>query len=441
MTKHSAGATAWRPSANSVQQICYGVSEAGHPLTALVIGDEAAPYKIAVIAGQHGDEVIGCRAAADLIDSDLSEVNSGRVQLAVIACVNPDGRAMRCRSNRDGIDLNRDHRSLKSSEIRSLHAFLRSFLPDLLVDVHTYPPRRRWLTHKGLEHVSDVYVDWANAVPLPEGLRRRGRELAMAVIGALNADGFIAERYFCLTKDRRVRHSTKQLIDARNGLALRLDIPTLLLEGREPTRRDFRNAAGATRRALVAALKAAISIQAAMSAFQRDRDLNRVALRSRRELARDAYKTSMKRLDTGLIESCAISQAYLGDPKPTESVELPAAYAIHAADTRIVCFLQKHGFSTLAAKDLHLTKIPGNGPAQKSTNRSSQEDMNSSWRIVPTQQLGGRMLAVLLEQGSPNRLRRGEGGIDARQVPLPMRVSADRLRLIRKHIGPETVLE
>ena len=54
----------------------------------------------------------------------------------------------------------------------------------------------------------------------------------------LKSKNISCERYTIVTKSGRVRHSTPNVMDARNSLALRYNILTILLEGKNPRRKE-----------------------------------------------------------------------------------------------------------------------------------------------------------------------------------------------------------
>lgn len=207
-----------------------GQSEDGRPIFAHRRTGKSGP-RVLVVAGQHGDEPLARAAAARLLaDADLP------ADVTLVCNANPDGAAADRRTNARGIDLNRDHGRLRAAETVALHGYVRDWRPHLVVDVHTYPPRRRKLLARGLVFTQDVFVD---------GPTHPAAVLAAAapdplpwLVAELTASGFRAARYLRLTGGGHLRHSTLAVDDLRNGLALRHRTPTLLLEGREPTRRD-----------------------------------------------------------------------------------------------------------------------------------------------------------------------------------------------------------
>ena len=59
----------------------------------------------------------------------------------------------------ENIDMNRDHLFLNARENRLIHSFIRSWKPNLIVDVHTYPPTREYLKKKNYAFYHDVLID------------------------------------------------------------------------------------------------------------------------------------------------------------------------------------------------------------------------------------------------------------------------------------------
>ena len=76
---------------------------------------------IYISSGIHGDEPAGPLAMLKLFRENEWPANVG---LSVIPCLNPAGFVRNCRENEDGIDLNRDYRSLKSALVRAHVAWL-----------------------------------------------------------------------------------------------------------------------------------------------------------------------------------------------------------------------------------------------------------------------------------------------------------------------------
>jgi predicted deacylase len=76
----------------------------------------AARVSVYISAGMHGDEPAGPLAALRLLQEDLWP---DAAAIWLCPCLNPTGFPLNRRENASGIDLNRDYRSLQSSEVRA----------------------------------------------------------------------------------------------------------------------------------------------------------------------------------------------------------------------------------------------------------------------------------------------------------------------------------
>jgi murein peptide amidase A len=90
-------------------------------LVALTRQGSAQGPRIYLSAGIHGDEPASQLAARQLIADDVWPTGAS---LWFCPCLNPTGCADTTRTNRDGIDLNRDYRHGRTAEIRAHLAWL-----------------------------------------------------------------------------------------------------------------------------------------------------------------------------------------------------------------------------------------------------------------------------------------------------------------------------
>ena len=128
----------------------------------VIIGKLIDPkLKIFIMAGQHGDEKISRKATEQLI-SHLIKTKAKEfldVSIAILSNANPDGASNNTRTTAKNIDMNRDHLFLKSRENRAIHSFIRSWKPNLIVDVHTFPATREYLKKKNHAYYHDLLID------------------------------------------------------------------------------------------------------------------------------------------------------------------------------------------------------------------------------------------------------------------------------------------
>src|ERR1043166_13168 len=122
-----------------------GFSKERRSIVCLSRGQSDAPLKVLILAGQHGDERPAQRTVELLLAMSAAELRLRfpNLRLAVIPEANPDGCGVRTRCNADGIDLNRDHQLLRSSETVAIHEFVRLWKPQIVLDLHSYPSRDR----------------------------------------------------------------------------------------------------------------------------------------------------------------------------------------------------------------------------------------------------------------------------------------------------------
>ena len=337
----------------------FGHSAKGRALTARFLGLASSP-RVLIIAGQHGDEPLA-RAAADSFASSVEP----KVSLAVVSDANPDGAARETRATARGLDLNRDHLLLQSEETRALHRFVRAWQPDLIVDIHTYPPRRKFLLQRGLAFCHDVFID----VPTHANARHvfpDASEFLRTGIEALKALGYRSARYTRICPTKRVRHSTQDIVDARNGLALRYSVPTVLLEGRQPARGDKPG----TDRRCTDALKAALEFVARWTDENRNRLVRRptvvdepIALQTRGIASEMPYSMEFHDVERDCIRRIELPEPYTPDYEVTQAFALPRAYAVPASLTSLNELLERHGFAGERQDDDVLYPVMPGSPA------------------------------------------------------------------------------
>ena len=402
-----------------------GVSKEQRPIICLRPVPPEAPLKILILAGQHGDERPARRTLRSLLGLPPQEIAARLpgTQLAIIPEANPDGCAVGCRCNAEGIDLNRDHQLLLSRETAAIHLFVREWRPHVILDLHSFRSRRNHLLARNVVLDHDVFID----VPShPAILARPGNldvaEILRGLLGAIAARGIHAERYTIVRAAGRVRHSTLDVVDARNGLALRYGAFTLLIENRHPRRDETRTDRCRLRKAQECALWTALQwLDQNARLFMSPRQLapaSPVPVHFNYSDAGQAFRLAARDAQEGQ-PVCVTFSRYSASLVVRRTVPLPASYAVPHAQEALCAVLHRHGFVSTRCNGAQLwpverlrierarpSRISGR-PARKirlSPHRMTME--LDPYEVFPTRQAGGEALAVFLEPESKHGLHR-----------------------------------
>jgi predicted deacylase len=403
-----------------------GFSEEARPIRVFYAGDEPAPLRILIMAGQHGDERRGREAVRRFAHVGPAEADpSVPVGLALVPEVNPDGAARRTRTNAHGVDVNRDHLRLAGAETRALHRFVRTWRPDLIVDVHDFPPRRRHLLTRQLVYCHDVFLD----VPTHPSahhpaLGGEGSRLLQPIVSALSAAGYRAARYTRVTRSGRVRHSTPDVVDARNGLALRYGIPTILVEGRGSSRSDDpaveAHVLAGMEHALAWIVRWAQENYAALTGARPGPLADEpVPVRTRYRRAARPCTLAFANARSGRIDTVELPGRFTPQLEADWAVTLPRAYAVPCTQGALLQVLRRQAFALVPAAPDRLERIerywveelkparrPNRAPRDlKLSVRTEQRPLNDHV-LIPVTEDGGPALAVLLEPASKHGLAR-----------------------------------
>lgn len=180
-----------------------GTTTEGRPLHLAVIGapvtrgeaDGATPT-VLVVGSQHGNEPAGREASLKLIrdlaytsDPELLDQLT-RQTVLVIPSANPDGRARGSRANGAGIDINRDHLTLRTPEAQAIAGVLTRFHPSLALDLHEYGPSVPVL------YDADVLYLWPRNLNVDRAVQDNARNYCLRYLRAdANAAGYTADEY------------------------------------------------------------------------------------------------------------------------------------------------------------------------------------------------------------------------------------------------------
>jgi len=388
-----------------------GRSVEGRPLVVRHHGTDSAKVRVFLIAGQHGDEPL----ARDAVEQFVATPCASDIDLAALMNANPDGAKRNQRRNAGGIDLNRDHQCLNAPETQAIQTFARRWRPHLIIDVHTYPPRRKHLLARNLVHANDVFMDIANNPTACEGTRWSpwSRKTLPAWLRDVRAAGFRCDRYTIITRGGRVRHSTPDVVDARNGLALRYGVPTVLLEGREPTRFDDPAAGRRTVEALVESLRVIIEKLPSVTTLSGDSGLrpgDAVPIRSRYAEQGAPCELEFFDRDHRSLRRERLEGTYSPCVRVTRRIRLPEAYLIPKSKPALLDLLLRHGVDVSATRNegglrwrqFHIRECEPSPHARRPPRRLKSElcphvgrgEDYAAIRVTPH---NARLLAALLE--------------------------------------------
>lgn len=405
-----------------------GQSRENRPIFCLVRGHLDAPLKVLVLAGQHGDERPALRALGSLlaVPPEVVAARLPNLQLALIPEANPDGCAARSRCNADGLDLNRDHQLLLSHETMAIHQFVRRWQPQVILDLHSYPSRRLHLLARNVVLDHDVFLDVPNH---PAVLERPGNVAAAAVLRGLLRDLALqdvrAERYTIVKVSGRARHSSPDVVDARNGLALRYGTFTILVENRQPRYDDSaterRRLRGAQERALWAMLRwldRNHSWFAPLTSLAPPAPGLLVPVHCRYADEGHKLRIVCRDADEGRPASVTFPR-YSASVEVRRAVPLPDAYAVPREYAVLMALLRRHGFSSTqraAGKLCPVEKLrierarpprrPGRPPRRIVLVPHRMNVELDHYEVFPTRQKGGDALAVFLEPESKHGVHR-----------------------------------
>lgn len=399
-----------------------GYSAEGRPLTVRYCGNPVAPVRIFIMAGQHGDEPETCQAAAEFVSRFIDGTFRAAAHVAVLVDANPDGAVAGTRRNAQETDLNRDHLLLTSPETAAAHSFVNSWKPDIVIDVHTYRPWRRELMAFDFVYPQEIMIDFPTNPAISTSLTAALRRKAMDFVRERIAETGVRSDRYTIIRSGIVRHSNTDIVDARNALALRFAIPTVLIEGRRSSPDDFFSFTPPAI-ALLSSIESVVEWAVAHAKQLRNRpsacEEEMVPVRCRYSGSRIARHMEMQSATGGEIARVRIPGAYLSRVQATNCIRLPDAYGVPRSLSGVLALLGRHRLASASARDFRssiaeIYEIEAMAPPTEDdappipTCIARAESVNLDGLVLfPAAQTGGRLLALLLEpesQFGPSRI-------------------------------------
>jgi hypothetical protein len=202
-------------------------------------GEGEAPtdkLKVLIFTQQHGNEPSGTEAALALARDIAIGSFSGildRIDFYLIPRVNPDGSEARQRENADGVDLNRDHLTLSTPEVRAVHDVFNEVMPQVVLDVHEYGITSRAWVDQGIRKNFGEQIGALSNPNMSLNLRTFAWDRVIPEMREALASKEVSLNRYLVSDgpNARFRYSTAALNDGRNSTGI-YDALTFLIEGR-----------------------------------------------------------------------------------------------------------------------------------------------------------------------------------------------------------------
>jgi len=421
---------------------CLGTSAGGLPLEALCVGDfttgpddPARPLTFLLVGTQHGMEPSGGEAILRLAGELLSGAEPWRhlraprdavsgpasVRYVLVPNLNPDGRDRNRRVNAAKVNLSTDFTLLTQPETRALARLLATVRPDAVLDLHESAVwKKKTLGAQGYLLDFDAQFETANHPAVAPPIRDLCfASLLPETIAATAASGVPAQRYIGeITRlDQTLVHGGLSLRNLRNYAGLRGCVSFLVENRLDPSSGTYptpRNIAERTRKqhaSLLAFLRTCIAhrgaIRAAVEAARQAEltpDTDAWPLPASAEYVpipgRETIVVNLRRLADGELEPRSF--AYHGGIRGGPSLPSASAYRINARVPEVAAWLTLHG--------LGFESRASNIPADK-----------GEFLLVPLNQPGGRLAALLLDPDSAAALWRTPAFADTPPAPASVR--------------------
>jgi hypothetical protein len=167
-----------------------GRSVEGRPIHAVRYG--RGPVRVLLWSQMHGDESTATMALADLLrflaaepEHPLARRLAERLTIVAVPMLNPDGAERFQRRNAQGIDVNRDARTLATPEGRALRELQRNFRPDFGFNLHDQDVRWRVGDSRDRLAAVSLLAPAFDAARSDNAVRARAKRVASVVRGAV----------------------------------------------------------------------------------------------------------------------------------------------------------------------------------------------------------------------------------------------------------------
>lgn len=348
----------WSLTRNDVKVNQLGMSHLGREIVSVMSADwQEQDLKIMVIAEQHGDEPSAMEAALWLIEQmPLFREQFGDVHFVVIPMVNPDGHEKGTRRNGRDKDLNRDHLLLLESETQLLHSFYQNYQPHVLIDIHEYPFEAGTSTFSWEKRTQEQLGIVTNLNCKGYFHHSFSAEIVLPKVDSIMSSRGIS---FCeyavgsMAKNERIRHSTVDIDDGRQGLGAVGGSISFIIEGLNGKQRTD-NIKGRVQGQIIlldALLKVVLKnkkkIMQEVESYRINEPLVReVILTMDHFVGHEQWEIPMHHFERNDVQSFAYSH-YQSQVLPLKRVIVPHGYLIPTSDTLLNQWLLHHGIEKI----------------------------------------------------------------------------------------------
>lgn len=143
----------------------------------------------------HGNEFAAGEGALTVIEKLLEDDSClDLLNIVIIPCVNQIGNTQ---STRDcgKININRDFLKCEADETEKLHDVFFGFMPELVIDAHTFTRRNSFIGDSLKRAMFDVRISGASTTNIDEEIDRINQEIVETVIDRVNSQGLRAGYY------------------------------------------------------------------------------------------------------------------------------------------------------------------------------------------------------------------------------------------------------
>lgn len=410
-----------------VEQI--GNSEEQRPIWAVKISKNSDIHektKVLFFAQQHGNEASGKEGMLIFIKKmALGKIDYllDSLDIFIIPQLNPDGGDRFVRRNAKGIDLNRDHVLLESAETQVFHKYFNTILPHVAVDIHEYYPYSKAWEEFGFFKQFDEQIGTMTNTNIDNHLMALAKNEILPY-----AKQFLEYRNYSffeytvgsLAHNERLRHSTVDINDGRQSTGIQNTLSVIIegLNGLDSLENIKHRSEGQYIASLAITdyvFKNASKVKAAVNKARADLNAGqpeKLSIRMEHLKGEKPLNYPLHNIETGKDSVFEVVE-YHSRVVSLLDINKPKAYLIPSGDSLLVSIMNKHQMKykeyeqddndLLIAYHIHTrdkVTVEELYTFYPIVERMGKVSVQQSYFYVPTNQLKGNMLVLILEPQS-----------------------------------------